>query len=340
VVFVQANSADSGSCTQSIPCGTLTYAESQVTGGRNVIKILGNELVVTGTQVYISGYIEGTSTVLSGSGSNGMLEIVDGNVVLSGLTLAPTDNHSAQVTGGQATFYDDTINGSITTTGGTLTIDRSVADFVECGESFGGDQTTPGTLAITRSELIEAVANNCPTSLQQNDFDETSLGPEDDQTQIEISGSATFHIENNVIVSDCSFTDPVILHGAAGSTYRFNTEVNLSGSDGTADILSCSSGIDASNNILAWHSSQVLECPSTYTLLDSLQAVPPGAGNQIGSAASFFVDMANKDFHLAAGSPALHGAQPGVDVSVDYDGNPRPEPANTNDDVGAFESPD
>jgi hypothetical protein len=49
--------------------------------------------------------------------------------------------------------------------------------------------------------------------------------------------------------------------------------------------------------------------------------------------------MANKDFHLATGSPALHAAAPGVDVMVDHDGSARPEPANTNDDVGAYESP-
>jgi hypothetical protein len=338
---VSSSGIDSGTCLSTGPCATIGYAEQQITGGRNVIKITSGSLVVNAAQVYITGYIDGTSTVITGSGSNGLIDVVNGNVVITGVTLAPTNLASAAITAGQATFYGDTLNGVVTTTGGTMTIDHSVAAFVKCGITLAGGDGAAGTLTVVHSMIIDEVqTEGCAVSIQQKDFDETSLGPEDDQTQIEVQGSASvFHIENNLVVSDCSFTDPVILQGATGSTYRFNSEVNLSGSDATAEPLSCMGSIDASNNILAWHSSQTLACTTTYTLLDSLQAVPPGTGNKVGSAASFFVDMANKDFHLAAGSPAIGAGSAGANVTVDYDGNPRPNPAGSSPDVGALESP-
>jgi hypothetical protein len=116
--------------------------------------------------------------------------------------------------------------------------------------------------------------------------------------------------------------------------------VNLSGEDHTAEPLICrNAAIDASNNIIAWHSSTAIQCALAYTLVDSIQALPPGTGNKVGDASTFFVNMNGKDFHLASGSPAIGAAQPGVNVTVDHDGNPRPRPAGTNADVGAFEAP-
>ena len=150
----------------------------------------------------------------------------------------------------------------------------------------------------------------------------------------------TFTIQDNVVVSDNGLDDVISLGGGPGSTFRFNTVVNLSGENDTANSVDCfDAGLDVSDNIIAWNTSNAPTCPTEYTLFDNVVALPPGEGNQVGDASTFFVDMANKNFHLAPGSPAIGAAQPGVSAPTDFDGNPRPAPSGTNADVGAFESP-
>ena len=51
-----------------------------------------------------------------------------------------------------------------------------------------------------------------------------------------------------------------------------------------------------------------------------------GEGNQVVDIDALLVDRLAKDLHLSASSPAKEAAK-GVDVSVDFDGNPRPAPA-------------
>jgi hypothetical protein len=52
-----------------------------------------------------------------------------------------------------------------------------------------------------------------------------------------------------------------------------------------------------------------------------------------------FTDAANGDFHLTAASPCISAAQMSS-VTIDFDGNLRPNPAGSQPDVGAFESAD
>ncbi len=342
-VFVSANGQDTGTCTQASPCLTFGYAQGQMSGAKNVLKLLGNQYSVTGTvQVGISGYVDGTSTVITGSGSDGMFEIKFGNVVFTGVTLAASDGHEADVIGGEATFYGDTIGGTIISNGGSLTIDNAVAGIVYCGMAFNETTGVASTLNVSRSLLVEVATGLCAVSLQQSTIDLSSMP---DYTGAAVSlgntgSGASFDVENNVIVAPNPNVFGAELSGSAGDRFRFNTLVNLSGQDEMGEPMNCYGGpYDISNNIVAWHSSLEIGCALSYSLVDSFEALPPGTGNQVGDASTFFVDLANKDFHLAAGSPALHAAAPGVDVMVDHDGSARPEPANTNDDVGAYESP-
>jgi hypothetical protein len=49
--------------------------------------------------------------------------------------------------------------------------------------------------------------------------------------------------------------------------------------------------------------------------------------------------MELKDLHVAAGSPAKGIGQQGTGVTEDIEGNPRPSPAGSSPDVGAYEAP-
>ena len=64
-----------------------------------------------------------------------------------------------------------------------------------------------------------------------------------------------------------------------------------------------------------------------------------GSNDKVADISTVFADLANKDFHLGSGSPALGSAEPGLPVSDDYEGNPRPNPVGSMPDMGAYEAP-
>ena len=254
-----------------------------------------------------------------------------GNVTFTGF-LFHRNTHCGRHTG-QMTFWGRSLRQSRCERWNVTRAART-GGFVTCGSV-----STGGTVTVSESSVQGVSTDHCAVTIEQSTFDETVV---EAQPITVGSASAPFTIENNVIVAKDAGLDAVErLEGPPGSVFRFNTLVNLSGEDETAEPLDCqNSSVEASDNIIAWHTSEAINCPVTYTLVDSVEALPPGTGNQVADASTFFVNMAGKDFHLGSASPALHAAEPGVDVPVDHDGNPRPEPANTNDDVGAFESPE
>jgi len=339
-VFVDILGHDTGTCTKASPCHSMEYAFGQMSGARNVLKVIPTMWSEPATiQIQnVNGYIDGSTTTMSGNGSDGLFTMLSGNVTITGFTFTPSVGIPVvDARQGQITFYGDTLTGNININGGMAVLQHAAAVGVACGD-VGGPVTVPGgTIEVERSTLSGISTNHCAVTVKQSTFDDTSTNG--DPIRL---GSATqpFTIENNVFVSTDAFTDAVSMAGPSGSVFRFNTLVNLSGMDQTAQPLEClGDPIEVSNNIVAWHTSTAPHCSLTYTLVDSIEALPPGTGNLVGDASTFFVDMANKNFHLAPGSPAIGAAEPGVNVTVDHDGNPRPQPAGTNADVGAFEAP-
>jgi hypothetical protein len=76
------------------------------------------------------------------------------------------------------------------------------------------------------------------------------------------------------------------------------------------------------------------QCSHSYDLIKPQSATPTGANNILNQDPRF-VDGANGDFHLVAGSPAIDAADPAATNAVDYDGTARPQ--GTGRDIGAFE---
>jgi len=96
------------------------------------------------------------------------------------------------------------------------------------------------------------------------------------------------------------------------------------------------------SNIFAYNSMHpnALDCGLRYSLYDSV-ALPQfavGVGVVQGDRSAFFVDLAGKDFHLSGTSRARGASEPGLGVSDDFDGNPRPAPIGSVPDMGAFEA--
>lgn len=335
VMFVRAGGTDSGTCPMSSPCSTLTYALSNVTSQRNVIHILGATYSTDGAAVNFTNQavtVDGSDTTVT-RGDIGPVFMLPANgaptVVLSGLQIgvAGTNNESVSVAGGTMQLYGVTLNAPAKVSTGILDIGHSVlADKaqVTC--------TSNGTLRVTDS-LLHATINtqNCTLTMQRNHHESVSA--------VTLSATATMLlVENNTIVNSDYFTDPMSVDGLAGSSIRFNTFVNVSGIDMGATVLYCNQLVTATSNVFAWHSSTQPSCATRYSLFDQLAGTPAGTGNRSADVATFFVDLENKDFHLAASSPAKGMGEPGL-VNVDADGNPRPLPAASNPDIGAYEAP-
>ena len=161
--------------------------------------------------------------------------------------------------------------------------------------------------------------------------------------------NGSLKVTNNVIIESDGATDSMFVNAVTlGSVVQFNTFVNTTAvtSDGVA--LACDDTVAVSSNIFAYNSmhpmgppSNIGLCNATFSLFDSSAVAEhtAGTGNQVADVNTFFVDKASSDFHLASSSPAKEAAEPGLGVTVDFEGNPRPSPANTEADIGALEAP-
>ncbi|HVZ24148.1 MAG TPA: choice-of-anchor Q domain-containing protein [Vicinamibacterales bacterium] len=331
-IYVSEGGSDAGNCTSMSPCKTLAYAFDYMNAGRNVIRIIGGTFDVPGTQdVLVTGFIDGANTHIIGGGSDGILNIA-GDLTVSGVILQPTVGGYPAVVVSSGRLILDVVesDADIYVNGGELDVYRSKMEDVDCGEYGSG-----GSFLIDQSELYAVEANDCNITLERSTLDVTPVAGNPSPLYV---ANSMFVIENDVFVSAEGFADGPDVNASGSSVFRFNTLVNLSGEDQTANPFDCSGSVDASNNVIAWHTSAAPRCPTTFTLYDSIEALPPGEGNQIGSASTFFVDMANKNFHLAPGSPAIGAAESSACAAVpsDHDGSARPGSAC---DVGAYESP-
>lgn len=76
-----------------------------------------------------------------------------------------------------------------------------------------------------------------------------------------------------------------------------------------------------------------------FSVCQDLGASCVSEGDNVIDQDPLFVDSAAGDFHLTANSPARDAGDPAAPEmpSTDFDGNPRPDQAGTNPDIGAFE---
>jgi len=232
-------------------------------------------------------------------------------------------NQSVVVTGGSAELFQTRTLAPASVTGGAMTIENSTV--------VGGAQCSgTGThLTLTSNTINDAVSasQGCTALVARNKF-------VDVRTASGFDGASSV-VENNLFLANNSFDDGIEITDA---TARFNTFVNTSGVDSGATPLFCNGAAVATSNIIAWHSSMI-PCASKYTLYDEIAGSRPGTGNKTGTVSTFFKDLAAGDFHLAAGSPAIGGAESGLPTTIDLDGNPRPNPMGSNADIGAYEAP-
>lgn len=348
--FVTMMGTDSGTCTRVAPCASIAYATTQA-GARRVIHVLGGSLQSSGG-VNLSGnrVLDGEDTTLGGGSPP--ITISGGTVVVEGFRVAGPPAGTATVpaisvtnAGTKATLYNVTVTGTaygavIAGAGGTfVTLRKSKVGSLTMQNSMQVSCQN-GTLVADKNTFentfIAPTSGTCETTVTGNRFESNRDG------SVQQNGGQLL-MENNLIIHRDGYNDSLsITNLGAGSVVRFNTIVNTTAvaSDGSA--MYCDSSVIATSNIFAYNSGNPITgqgCAPKYSVFDEVSTTSAGPGNQITNINSIFVDRASGDYHLAAGSVARGGAEPGLTmVKTDIEGNPRPSPAGSPADCGAYEA--
>jgi hypothetical protein len=327
LVFVSPVGTDNATCSVDAPCRTFTAAFAATTGQRFIIHIIGSAYHMT-TGVAPQGnqfVIDGSDTVISCDHGAAFSATQRGETIaFSRVTINASEGTAVSVSnGGAILLYGVTLGAFAQVSGSSLSILNSTVQDVECSSA--------GVLDIEHSTAGQTSSNSCGVTVLASRL----------SGHLSVVGGKVI-IENNLFTSLSEVQDAVGISGSvSGSRFAFNTLVNFSGIDDTANVISCNPGVDVSSNIFAWHSSAqqgVAGCAIHDSLFDTFVPANLVGENRQADAATFFVDLNGRDLHLAPASPARRIGQPGI-VDVDIDGALRPQPAGTRPDVGAYEAP-
>jgi hypothetical protein len=349
-VFVTMMGMDTGPCTRTAPCASVSYAVSQA-GARRVIHVLGGSLS-SPNAINLNGnrVLDGEDTTLSGG--TPPVTISGGTVIVEGFRVAGPPTAGASIpainvtnTGTKATLYNLNVTGAssggviVGGAGTSITLRKSHVGSLTMQNSMQVSCQN-GTLVADHNEFentyISPVTGTCEATVTNNRFESNRDG------SVQQNGGH-LTMENNLIIHRDGYNDSISVSNlGAGSVIRFNTVVNTTAvaSDGAA--MNCDTSVIATSNIFAYNSGHPITgqgCAPKYSVFDEVSTTSAGTGNQITNIDAIFVNRAGGDYHLSADSVARGGAEPGLTmVKTDIEGNPRPAPAGSTADCGAFEA--
>jgi len=351
VSFVADMGTDTGTCTRAAPCATVAFAANPATSNHRVIKVLGGTLDVLNNPITLTGdhVLDGDDTTLSSS-RTAISVTGPSTAIIEGFRVtAPTDPTApalvASGAGANPILHDVTVIpgaggfGIHVTTGAELTLQHSRIGSL--GSTTTEVRCQNATIHIDQNRFESAFVGTstgaCEGTVTRNRFESNN-----DQS-IQMNGGPMV-VENNLIIHNNGFNDSMsALNMRPGSTIRFNTLINTTAvaSDGAA--LSCDNTVEVTSNVFAYNSGHPITgqgCATRFSIFDDVAVTSAGTGNQVTGIDTIFVNRTAGDFHLAPTSIAREASEPGqLMVKVDLEGNPRPNPAGTTSDCGAFEAP-
>jgi hypothetical protein len=327
-IYISSTGNDANNCNHAAPCRTFGKAQAQLTQNKRTIVVIDGNYVSSGTPI-LSFSTAGGRVLISGEDSD-----PDG-AFLSAMSNGTTNPQVVNVGGGT----DLVIEGVTIRNGGNdglrnfgaLQLYR-VAITGNNGQGLTSKPNSQAPLKVTAC----TIADNQKEGLDGQD------GP------IEVSRSLIArNMEGGVTIQKASvtITNTMIVHnGRAGSalaglrlqqiqglqapTLSFLTiAYNLSGGSNAPGFFS-DQAAEISNSILVENNNNATGvdqlctlCTAAFSLMSG--TVAGGQGNIGGS--PDFVDAATDDFHLQGTSAAKDVADSAATLSVDYDGNSRPQ---------------
>ncbi|MBX3157288.1 MAG: DUF5123 domain-containing protein [Deltaproteobacteria bacterium] len=308
VAYVDPNGTDNSMCTLAMPCTEVAKA---LATSRPFVKFKGT----TDEAVTLNGE---DVTFLAEPGarltrtSPGIVLRVDGGTKLSvhGLEIADglgaTGTGIALIAGNTATVsltgvkLVNNAGGGITTSGGTLTVSRSKIS----GNAGGGISISASSFDITNSFITQ---NGGPASL---------VGGINFAT---VAGAGTRRLDFNTISANAgtATVNSGVNCGTVGSPITFSNNIIFA-------------------NVVSGGGKQLggsANCTATFSDIGP----DPTSGTGNINADPLFVNVVQGNFHIQPASPAKNAADPAATLSVDFDGDVRPQGGRS--DIGADEAP-
>ncbi len=337
IFYVRTEGNDGLGCTQSVPCRNFNAALVNVTATRRVIRILGRDYptsdgIVISTQ---NVYIDAENTEITRT-SAGPIFTFSGTstATLEGVKLNVAGRTGVSVTSPLTTRFSQLeaigtqFENAIYLEAGTTHISDSkfFNSWVLCGSA---------NLELETSSFQNGAVDGgqeCSGEIRRSQFS---------NTRVTVSGGLVF--QNNLVTS----TSPTCTNDFSGgpiSQIDFNTWVCRHNPpistpfEGRA--FSCGLDDRPTGNLVAWDSVEPASgCTLRHSLLPSFATPLPGENNRYTDMANVFIDYLGGDYHLSADSPAKGAAEQKSNVTIDFEGNPRPNPRGSAPDIGAFEAP-
>lgn len=318
-VYVNGNTGvDAGTCTEAAPCATIQY------GIRNCLANRSHLVVAPGNYV---GHI--------------------------GITSTDTTAPALTIHGGGATFQQTPGTDTGVFYVGDVATTISNVVFVASTNGFGASvQSSAAPCILNHVKVQDAggfqvganmtltdvdIANATLTALDMGSeshllLDRVSIHGGMDGINVGGGPGAVLSI-SDLLLYDLSGA-PMRLNGATG-TIQFATIFGTQGAGDPASLITCTAGLTIQSSIV-WATGVVpVDGPCAVSSSIAGPAALAGGVTQTNVTTSdpMFVDLTHRDFHLAAGSPAIDVV--GSGPALDLERTPRPQGASF--DLGAYE---
>jgi hypothetical protein len=219
--------------------------------------------------------------------------------------------------------------------GGNLLINGYIDDFLIAGSTFRGNTASLRTSGCNFSNHVNGKVVNCLFISNQSSGGSSAGG----------SSASAVGTGSNVSFTNCTFSKNL---GSAALTLRNNGNSMLLNNifwnnhpstvilNAVNDSTPCT--IDINYNDIQFGMDSVI-------VNDTVSLVNWGIGNI--NLDPIFVDTSSSDYHLQDGSPCIGAGIDSLEIMgtwylapiTDLEGNPRPNPAGSMPDMGAYESP-
>lgn len=338
----------------AISAGTFGVGGGVGVYGTLAVTITNNLIVENTTMITGTGNAYGGGVSAGGESGTGRRLVLTGNEISNNTTMVNGDGADIGVNGGVNLFGSSTPGDSVLLQNNDISGNIALRNAVPSGSTGGGYVDGAGVvIGDIASTLV--ISNNISNNIAVAGSDGTWTG--DSAGGIHLSGNDVVVVTNNTISGNTSnaagmtvwesvvtSTNNIFTNNSRGglradgenppSTVRVINDTYYNNHEVGVETIGSGTTALVTNTIISGHQNGFLRSISGGSLLfsdynllsntDNYEDATAGA-HDITDQDPNFVDAANDDFHLAAGSPAIDTGTGLSSPRVDFEGDLRPQ---------------